>query len=91
MNNPIKFIYFDVGGVIIRSSFMKKLSQDEGFPYARIGEIYKKYALKVCKGSMSAQELWVHYKEEIGIKKESKIMQSVGQMMQNQLKKCMLS
>ena len=63
-----KFIYFDLGGVAFHfRGGLNKLADKYGLEYQDFEQVFRKYDDQVCRGKISAQELWNIYKTELGL------------------------
>lgn len=57
----IKFIYFDVGNVLLLfSGGLQKLADKHGISYADFERVFHKYDDSVCRGLITAQDLWIY-------------------------------
>ena len=66
--NSIKFVYFDIGNVLLLfQGGLQKMADKHGKTYSDFEKVFRKYDDLVCRGGMSSQELWHKYEEEIGI------------------------
>lgn len=71
MKNNIKFIYFDVGGVMFKfKNGLEKISINYNVDLKKVEEVFKKYDDEVCRGKIDTNQLWLNYKKELGIKSE---------------------
>lgn len=62
----IKFVYFDLGGVAFHfHGGLKELAKKYSIQYQDLENVYKRYDGTVCRGEISAQELWEIYKNEL--------------------------
>ncbi len=67
--NNIRFVYFDVGGVIFDfEQGIHNLADLLGTNFENCERIFKKYDPIICRGKITPQELWNKYKKEIGYK-----------------------
>ncbi|MBN1263465.1 MAG: HAD-IA family hydrolase [Candidatus Pacebacteria bacterium] len=72
MSNRIKFIYFDLGGVLFRfRGGLERLAKENSRQYEDFEKVFRMYDDKVCRGEMMPQDLWLKYKDELGL--ETKI------------------
>ena len=68
-STPIKFIYFDVGGVIFEwKHSLNALSKELGINLDSDSPVWQKYDNRVCRGENKPQQLWTnltkHYKKQ---------------------------
>jgi FMN phosphatase YigB (HAD superfamily) len=69
--SQIKFVYFDIGDVVFEwKQVLRKIAAMANKSYEEVYAVYKKYDDDVCRGKISPQELWQHFKIELGIDKE---------------------
>jgi epoxide hydrolase-like predicted phosphatase len=57
-NPSIKFIYFDVGGVLVHAQtlIIQEISKQLGKPYAKVAAVYHQYQDLACLGRMSLND-----------------------------------
>lgn len=59
MNGKIKFVYFDVGGVLCNTEFLyDRLSQKTGIKREHLKASYLKYIGLSCLGALSLNDVW---------------------------------
>lgn len=67
--NDIRFVYFDIGGVIFDfEPGIHNLANLLGTDFENCKRIFKKYDPIICRGEITPQELWTNYKTETGYK-----------------------
>lgn len=73
MKNTIKFIYFDMGGVLFKwRNALVNLANYCNTPYEKIWEVFEKYDNEFCRGKISQAQYWQLYKKELEIDVEMK-------------------
>lgn len=79
MNKDIKFIYFDIGSVLITSGKARGLlSLKYDVPLDKVSETLDRYVSKMDKGEMSVSEYWEKVVSDLGITNVSS--QDVGSL-----------
>ena len=70
MNTPVKFIYFDVGGVMVKGASSKQLAEKSlGVSIETFNKVYEKYSTLSFKGKITPNELVGIYRKELeGVK-----------------------
>lgn len=69
MENSIKFIYLDLGGVLFNWRIaLNKLAKHINRPFEDIHFLFNKYDPDACKGITTSQQLWQIYKKELKLK-----------------------
>ncbi len=70
MDMPIKFIYLDVGEVIVKGATSKQLAEKNlGVSYEAFNKVYEKYSTSAYKGKITPEELVSIYRRELeGVK-----------------------
>lgn len=64
----IKFIYFDLGGVVfIFRNGLRKLAKEEDKNYEDFERVWRQYDDQICRGEITGQDLWYLYKDELGL------------------------
>jgi putative hydrolase of the HAD superfamily len=67
--SKIKFVYFDVGDVVFEWRVaLRKIAIMANKSYEEVCIIFNKYDNDVCRGKISAQQLWKNLREELEIK-----------------------
>ena len=56
--NSIKFIYFDVGGVILTDTGLKDLCLETGVDFNVCNNTFSKYGHQACQGKYTFNQLW---------------------------------
>ena len=73
MKQKIKFIYFDIGGVILKwRGLFEVIVRKTGKDISEIERIYKKYDHLACRGMITPQELWIKFCHELKSKEHQK-------------------
>jgi epoxide hydrolase-like predicted phosphatase len=68
MDNKIKFIYFDFGGVFFNwDNYFKKAADKFAFDRQQIIRFFNKNNEAITKGHISSQKFWEMFQEEMGI------------------------
>ena len=65
MVSPVKFIYFDVGEVLVKGISSKSLADSLGVDYKVFKKVYNKYSQDLYKGRITDEELVDIFKKEI--------------------------
>jgi putative hydrolase of the HAD superfamily len=69
--SQIKFVYFDVGDVAFNwRESLRKIAIMANKSYKDVLAVFGKYDDDVCRGKLTAQELWQHFKTELKINAE---------------------
>lgn len=69
MKAEIKFIYFDLGGVVFYwREGLNRLAEIAGRSLEEVIKVFDKYDNLACQGKISPQELWNRYRKELEIK-----------------------
>lgn len=62
----IKFIYFDLGGVVYTEELIRaKISEELNVPFSRLYEVFKQHGRRVLVGEKQPGWIWNKYKEAI--------------------------
>ena len=66
-----KFIYFDIGGVLMDySKAMQKAADTHGINIDDFQKIYSKYGPAAERGDMTLQDVWKKYEDELGLEED---------------------
>jgi HAD superfamily hydrolase (TIGR01509 family) len=69
MPQKTKFIYFDIGGVLMDySKAMQQIATEYGITVAALDHLYEKHGHKAERGDITLQGLWEIYEKELDIK-----------------------
>lgn len=64
----IKFVYFDLGGVVFHfTGGLRLLANKYKREYSDFENVFRKYDIQVCIGNMLPQDLWKKYQEELDL------------------------
>lgn len=71
MKKDIKFVYFDVGGVLFRwREVLIEIAVKHKKPVDEVFRVYTKYDEVACRGIISYQKLWENMYSDLGISSE---------------------
>lgn len=71
MRNDIKFVYFDVGGVLFRwREVLEEIAIKHGKKADGILRVFSKYDEAACRGLLTSQQLWKKMHRELKISSE---------------------
>lgn len=66
MKNNIRFIYFDIGRVILHyQPSLHKLSEHSGKSMHEVLAVFEKYNLDGCAGTLSSRDLWLKIQKDL--------------------------
>src|SRR5882672_3970203 len=69
LENKIKFIYFDLGGVFFNwDNYFQNVAKEFKFDRHQIMNFFKKHDERLTKGLVSPQAFWEIYQKDAGIK-----------------------
>jgi len=69
--SQIKFVYFDIGDVVFEwKQALRKIAAMANKSYEEVLSVFNKYDNDACRGKITGQELWEHFKEELEISSE---------------------
>src|SRR5260221_7492537 len=63
--NAIKFIYFDIGEVLIKGAHSKNIATFLGIPYELFRPVFKKYQQDALRGTITSEEFLEKLKKEL--------------------------
>jgi FMN phosphatase YigB (HAD superfamily) len=67
-----KFIYFDIGGVLLEyKNALQEMADENGITVDDFQRIYERYGHAAERGEMTLHDLWIIYKEELHLKEDS--------------------
>ena len=68
MKNRVKFIYFDVGGVILRwRKVLYNIADIHNKTFSDVEAVFNKHDNAAGKGVISAQQMWERMCKDLGI------------------------
>lgn len=68
MNPPVKFIYFDIGGVLLRvRPFFEDLAEKTGVKTKTLIKSWGQFDAVSCRGLKTGQQVWQEYVNELNI------------------------
>lgn len=65
--SKIKFIYFDVGEVLVQGMRTRHVAEFLGIPYEQFRPVFKKYQHDALINKMSAEEFFDHLKKDLSL------------------------
>lgn len=69
MKKSIKFVYFDVGGVMLRwKEVLHKIAKQHNKPFAEVHEVFLRYDTLACLGKITSNEAGKHILTDLGVK-----------------------
>ena len=71
MRNKIKFVYFDVGGVMLRwKEILHILAKRHNKTFAQVHEVFLRYDTLACLGKITSNEAGKNILADLGVKEE---------------------
>lgn len=68
---PTKFVYFDLGGVVFHfREGLTKLAMKHNLAYSDFERVWREYDAQVCRGEMTADQLWNVYQKELNFSED---------------------
>ncbi|MDO8582921.1 MAG: HAD-IA family hydrolase [bacterium] len=66
--SEIKFVYFDIGGVLFNWKIaLKNLAKHLDRSYESVKAVFERYDEDVCRGKITPDSLWQYYKTELNV------------------------
>lgn len=68
MSSKIKFVYFDVGNVLVKfEGGFQAISEKHNLPLSDISASAERYDVEICRGDMSRQEWYERLTKDLGV------------------------
>ncbi|MCC7447695.1 MAG: HAD family phosphatase [Anaerolineae bacterium] len=77
--NPIRFIYFDLGGVVLNfSGGFVRLAAAFGRPQPAIEQAYFRHAAPAARGTISTAEFWNRIRQDLNLRQDEAVFDYEG-------------